>query len=132
MTHYYIILYCLYSLKKRMSAFKISSHVKWHARPCNWDNAERNICKGQMHGLIWLIKITIEVWEIRVVIASHQSGGSIVSKTFTSFTCTMCVLILWSIKKQTNKQTKKKHWKALEKSFPVNEPLNGFFFQFPC
>lgn len=33
-------------------------------KPCNWDDAERNICKGQIHGLMWHFKIMIEVQRI--------------------------------------------------------------------
>lgn len=64
------------------------------SKPCKRDDAERNTCKGQIHGLMWHFKIMIEVQRIWEISTSYQNSSRLVSKTFTSFTWAMCDLIL--------------------------------------
>lgn len=52
---------------------------------------EGDICKGGCIVIFSIYQDYDKVWEIRLIVASHQSS-SIVPKTLTSFTCTMCFL----------------------------------------
>lgn len=68
------------------------------SKSCNWDDAERNICKGQMHDLTWLMLRLWQKYKESEITTSYQNGSRIVSNIFTSFTCIMCSDVMTSIK----------------------------------